>query len=359
MFQFFDRPAMKAQAKANLKRSYWPAFFVSLLIYLALGGSVSFSTGTGFTFNFDLSGMGGTQEYYYNNDPFFGAPDHTGMLTALFIFLIVFFVIFTVVLLMQLAKTIFAGHVLQVGGARFYLNHARGEGKIYDLSHAFGVKGKAGYFNVVKVMFQRALRLFLWELPMIGALAGFVSVIVVELSYGGEEMSDGGTVLLLITILLILASIPLEIVRAVKYYQYSMIPYLLAEYPEMTTAEVFAASKELTDGHKGDLFVVDLSFIGWQLLAGLCLGIGHFFLAPYIDATYAQAYISLCSLQQQKRRIAAAPANNPYATAPVTAPVAQPAVPTEQPSEQSATEEPLPAEQGITEPEAPETTGEE
>ena len=97
MLQFFDRPAMKAQAKANLKRSYWPAFFVSLLIYLALGGSVSIGTGagSGLNLNFNTNELGGTQEYYYNNDPFFGAPDHQWMFTALFIFAIVFFVIFT------------------------------------------------------------------------------------------------------------------------------------------------------------------------------------------------------------------------------------------------------------------------
>ena len=47
----------------------------------------------------------------------------------------------------------------------------------------------------------------------------------------------------------------------IKAYEYSMIPYLLAENPNMSKQEAFAISKELMDGNKFNAFVLDLSFI--------------------------------------------------------------------------------------------------
>lgn len=52
-------------------------------------------------------------------------------------------------------------------------------------------------------------------------------------------------------------------------------------------------SKELMRGHKWDLFVLDLSFIGWILLSMLTGGIGFIFLAPYIDMAHVEFYRQL------------------------------------------------------------------
>ncbi len=46
----------------------------------------------------------------------------------------------------------------------------------------------------------------------------------------------------------------------------------------------------MTDGHKFDMFVLDLSFIGWYILGALALGIGVIFVQPYYDATQAELY---------------------------------------------------------------------
>lgn len=46
-------------------------------------------------------------------------------------------------------------------------------------------------------------------------------------------------------------------------------------------------------GHKLDMFVLDLSFIGWYLLGSLALGIGVFFVMPYDNATNAELYLVL------------------------------------------------------------------
>lgn len=76
----------------------------------------------------------------------------------------------------------------------------------------------------------------------------------------------------------------------VKSLAYSMTPFIMADNPEMTAKEAIEASKALMDGHKGELFTLGLTFIGWDLLAGLTLGIGYLWLNPYKNAAYAAFY---------------------------------------------------------------------
>ncbi len=77
----------------------------------------------------------------------------------------------------------------------------------------------------------------------------------------------------------------------VKSYQYKMIPYILADNPDIDWREAFDLSKKMTDGHKMDLFVLDLSFIGWHILSGITCGIvGIFYVTPYYEQTMAEAY---------------------------------------------------------------------
>lgn len=84
----------------------------------------------------------------------------------------------------------------------------------------------------------------------------------------------------------------------VKSYAYAMTPFIMADHPDMTAQDAITASKELMDGHKGELFMLGLTFIGWDILAGLSLGIGHLWLSPYKNAVYAVFYRELCT---QKR----------------------------------------------------------
>lgn len=79
----------------------------------------------------------------------------------------------------------------------------------------------------------------------------------------------------------------------VKSYAYAMTPFIMAENPEMAASEAITASKEMMDGHKGELFTLDLTFIGWDLLCLLTLNIGHLWLNPYKNAAYAVFYKDL------------------------------------------------------------------
>lgn len=76
-------------------------------------------------------------------------------------------------------------------------------------------------------------------------------------------------------------------------YAYSMAIYVANDNPEMQAMDAIRKSRELMDGHKWDLFVLDLSFIGWIFLCLLTCGIGFFFLAPYIAMAHVEFYREL------------------------------------------------------------------
>jgi len=88
-------------------------------------------------------------------------------------------------------------------------------------------------------------------------------------------------------------SLLLIIPGIVKSYAYAMTPFLMTDNPEMTAKEAIAASIELMEGHKGELFTLGLTFIGWDFLAILSLGIGYLWLNPYKNAAYAAFYRDL------------------------------------------------------------------
>jgi len=79
----------------------------------------------------------------------------------------------------------------------------------------------------------------------------------------------------------------------IKALSYSMAMYILAENPELGALEAINRSKAMMDGHKMELFVLELSFIGWHLLGMVTLGIAYVWVVPYISATTANFYNSI------------------------------------------------------------------
>lgn len=77
----------------------------------------------------------------------------------------------------------------------------------------------------------------------------------------------------------------------VKSYEYKMIPYILAENPRISRKRAFEISKNMMDGEKWNAFVLDLSFIGWNLLSTITFGIvGVLYVNPYVNTTWAEFY---------------------------------------------------------------------
>lgn len=76
----------------------------------------------------------------------------------------------------------------------------------------------------------------------------------------------------------------------IKAISYSQIFNIIAEYKDISVTKAMTISKIITRGHKWDLFVLDLSFLGWAILCVFTLGIGSLWLEPYIKMTGINAY---------------------------------------------------------------------
>lgn len=73
-------------------------------------------------------------------------------------------------------------------------------------------------------------------------------------------------------------------------YSYAMTDYILAEHPELNASEAIEQSKQMMSGNRFRLFCLQLSFIGWDLLCSVTLGIGNLWLRPYKQAATAAFY---------------------------------------------------------------------
>lgn len=138
--------------------------------------------------------------------------------------------------------------VLEMGVGRFYVENRDYQAGVSKVLFGF----QCGHYgNVVLVMFMRDLFIFLWSL------------------------------------LLLIPGI-------VKSYEYRMVPYILAEQPDISSKDAFAISKEMMQGQKLEAFGLDLSFIGWWLGTALTCGLlGIFWASPYQAATNAELYGTL------------------------------------------------------------------
>ena len=88
----------------------------------------------------------------------------------------------------------------------------------------------------------------------------------------------------------VLWTVLLVIPGIVKSFSYAMTPFILADNPNLTANQAITRSRELMDGHKWELFVLSLTFIGWEILGALCFGIGLLWVTPYKNAAYAAFY---------------------------------------------------------------------
>ena len=76
----------------------------------------------------------------------------------------------------------------------------------------------------------------------------------------------------------------------IKSLAYSMAPFILADDPSLTAREALNVSKQMTEGHKFELFLLSLSFLGWTLLIPFTFGLAALWVVPYMCATYANFY---------------------------------------------------------------------
>ena len=94
----------------------------------------------------------------------------------------------------------------------------------------------------------------------------------------------------LMGVFILLWSMLFVIPGIIKTFSYAMTPYILEEHPELTANEAIDHSRAMMKGHKFDLFWLYLSFIGWGILCIFTLGIGTFWLYPYMQTAQASFY---------------------------------------------------------------------
>ena len=142
---------------------------------------------------------------------------------------------------------VFIFNPLEVGVQKFFIENHYTNPTLGSLLWAF----KSNYFNIVKTMFLKDIYLFLWTLLF------FIPGII-------------------------------------KKYSYRMVPYILADNPNIDADAAITLSRELMDGEKLDTFVLELSFLPWQILSAITFNIvGILYVFPYVDATNAELYLAL------------------------------------------------------------------
>lgn len=149
---------------------------------------------------------------------------------------------------------VFIQNVLKVGRNRYFLEQRRYRNtKIDKLLFPFQIRRTR---HIAYILFNKTVYQFFWMFTIIGGI--------------------------------------------IKYYEYIMIPYVLAENPNINKTEAFRLSKEMTKGFKWELFKLDISMIGWYILQILTLGISTmFYFDAYKECVYAETYMYIRRIKKK------------------------------------------------------------
>ena len=256
----WTRSELKSKAKTALKRNYVCCILAALVLLFAMGSqertTVTVSKQAGSNYLNEYYTESGDQltmdELYLQADAILNSPAVVmmdrfllGPMQMIWDVLMKFFG--SVPLLLMMIKILVFGPI-EVGGCRFFMKNSSETPQVKELFFAFKNKD---YWNIVLTMFLRDLYVILWS--MLFFIPGLI-----------------------------------------KAYQYRMIPYLLAENPEMDRREIFARTREMMYGEKWKAFIFDFSFLLWDYLSIITFGLaGILFVNPYKHAADAELYFAL------------------------------------------------------------------
>ncbi|MCD7826302.1 MAG: DUF975 family protein [Clostridiaceae bacterium] len=260
----WSRAELKEQAKVILGKYYWRIFFVTVFLSILIDSdSMVLQTAEKFCecvqelfleerfptmflgfgiFYIDSSGLHidreALEQLHLARDTFW-----LSFFMALFLAVLFYFGV-------KILISIFIANPLRVGSIRFLNKSFEKRPELKELFYGF----EHNYRNVVYVMFVRILRIFLWCL------------------------------------LLIVPGI-------VKSYEYTLVPFLLANRSKTPADEAFSKSKMLMQGQKHKLFLLDLSFLGWHFLSAVTLGLlGIVFVLPYTQLVRTAFCRKVCGI---------------------------------------------------------------
>lgn len=164
-------------------------------------------------------------------------------------------IIIGIAAILAILLAILVSSVVEVGGKRYYLENREHKTPVSQVFWGFR---EGRYGNNVWIIFMRNVYIALWS--MLFLVPGII-----------------------------------------KSYSYKLIPYILAENPDISKNRAFEISKQAMNGRKWDAFVLDLSFLGWEILSIFTFGILNiFYVKPYVDATQAEFYSAIKAEAIQK-----------------------------------------------------------
>lgn len=122
-----------------------------------------------------------------------------------------------------------------------------------------------------------------------------IAVDKIEVLFDGIKDEIGQNILLgvLVSLYVFLWSLLLVIPGIIKSYAYSMAFYLKVDHPEYTAKQAIKESEQLMYGHKMQLFLLDLSFVGWIIVGAFCFGVGTLWVTAYQKSARVQFYRNL------------------------------------------------------------------
>ncbi|MFP4662323.1 MAG: DUF975 family protein [Halanaerobiales bacterium] len=142
--------------------------------------------------------------------------------------------------------------------------------------------------------------------PLMLGFVGCFLFLIRKNTFRYEKLFDGFSnfksaffTFILSSIYIFLWSLLFVVPGIIAAYRYSMAFYILYDNPELSGSEAIKASKEMMRGHKGKLFMLHFSFIGWAILCFFTFYIGFFWLMPYIQTSIACFYQNLKDIQEE------------------------------------------------------------
>ena len=226
----WTRAEVKLHGKNNYFNNFWPVFLMTLLFTIA----ETFMSGIGNSLqSFSSSGF----RSYTPNASYGGAiiaASFAVLIAALLAVLIIY------------AYYFFFVYPVQIGFNRWMLDNGK-QVKPFDFASYFAYFKNGRYLKVVGAMAWYFLWVFLWS--MLFAVPGII-----------------------------------------KSYEYYFVPYILADNPDIGHNNALKLSSRMTNNQKWNLFVFDLSFLGWLLLGLLCCCVGALFVHPYVYSSRARLY---------------------------------------------------------------------
>ena len=268
----WTRKSVKEKGKKAFFGNFWKSVLVAIILGITLGAASSgFSSGSSLsssvtslikTMTESQSGStNGTITYTDDqgdshnvtfdldlSDPASVDQDEVNfVVSAVLAILAIGFVIYLVITVFALAFKYLLLTPFEYGCRKFFRKNLDEPAKLSNIVYVFD----SHYKNIVKTAFLTDLFIWLWSLLFI-------------------------------------------VPGIIKAYQYRLVPYIMSENPEMSFRDAQAESARLMNGNKWKTFVLDLSFIGWDILSIFTWGLLEiFFVAPYKASTHAALYESI------------------------------------------------------------------